>query len=76
VRRQVFDAFGAARMFWGTDTTRLPCSSRDSVAMFTEEPLWLPGRDLELVNGSRRRRLDRLALSRATVDSPRSWFCL
>ncbi|MFF7528852.1 amidohydrolase family protein [Streptomyces bobili] len=51
VLRRVFDAFGAERMFWGTDITRLRCSWREAVTMFTEELPWLRGRDLELVMG-------------------------
>jgi predicted TIM-barrel fold metal-dependent hydrolase len=46
-----FDAFGANRMFWGTDITRMPCSWRQCVTVFTEELPWLKGRDLELVMG-------------------------
>ncbi len=38
-------------MFWGTDITRMPCSYRQCVTMFTEELPWLAGRDLELVMG-------------------------
>ncbi len=49
--RQVFDAFGPERMFWGTDITRMPCSWRQCVTLFTEELPWLKGRDLELVMG-------------------------
>ena len=49
--RQVFDAFGPHRMFWGTDITKMPCSWRQCVTMFTEELPWLKGRDLELVMG-------------------------
>jgi len=49
--RQIFDAFGPARSFWGTDITRMPCSWRQCVTMFTEELPWLTGRDLELVMG-------------------------
>jgi predicted TIM-barrel fold metal-dependent hydrolase len=47
--RQVFDSFGPHRMFWGTDITKMPCSWRQCVTMFTEELPWLKGRDLELV---------------------------
>jgi predicted TIM-barrel fold metal-dependent hydrolase len=47
----VYDAFGPARMFWGTDITRMPCSWRQCVTLFTEELPWLAGRDLELVMG-------------------------
>jgi predicted TIM-barrel fold metal-dependent hydrolase len=49
--RRCFDAFGADRMFWGTDITRMPCSWRQCVTVFTEELPWLQGRDLELVMG-------------------------
>jgi predicted TIM-barrel fold metal-dependent hydrolase len=49
--KQIFDAFGPTRMFWGTDITRMPCSWRQCVTMFTEELPWLKGRDLELVMG-------------------------
>ena len=49
--RQIFDAFGPARMFWGTDITRMPCSWRQCVTMFTEELPWLAGPDRELVMG-------------------------
>jgi predicted TIM-barrel fold metal-dependent hydrolase len=49
--KQIFDAFGPARMFWGTDITRMPCSWRQCVTMFTEELPWLKGKDLELVMG-------------------------
>jgi predicted TIM-barrel fold metal-dependent hydrolase len=49
--KRIYDAFGPARMFWGTDITRMPCSWRQCVTMFTEELPWLKGRDLELVMG-------------------------
>ena len=49
--RRIFDAFGPERMFWGTDITRMPCSMRQCVTMFTEELPWLNGSDLELVMG-------------------------
>jgi len=49
--RRLYDAYGPARMFWGTDITRMPCSWRQCVTMFTEELPWLRGRDLELVMG-------------------------
>ncbi|MSP30171.1 MAG: hypothetical protein EXR09_06915 [Acetobacteraceae bacterium] len=48
---RLFDAFGPDRYFWGTDITRMPCSYRDCVTMFTEEMPWLKGRDLERVMG-------------------------
>ena len=46
----IYDAFGPARMFWGTDITKMPCSWRQCVTMFTESS-WLSGRDKELVMG-------------------------
>ena len=49
--RQIFDAFGPERSFWGTDMTRMPCSYRQCVTMFTEELPWLRGHDLERVMG-------------------------
>jgi predicted TIM-barrel fold metal-dependent hydrolase len=49
--QQIFDAFGPQRCFWGTDITRMPCSYRQCVTMFTEELPWLQGRDQELVMG-------------------------
>ena len=49
--QRIFDAFGPDRMFWGTDITRMPCTMRECVTMFTEEMPWLKGRDLELVMG-------------------------
>ena len=49
--RQLYDAFGPKRFFWGTDITRMPCSWQQCVTMFTEELPWLKGGDLELVMG-------------------------
>ncbi len=49
--RRIFEAFGPDRCFWGTDLTRMPCSYRQCVTMFTEEMPWLKGRDLERVMG-------------------------
>ncbi len=49
--RRVFDAFGPRRTFWGTDLSRLPCTYRQGVTMFTEEMPWLKGDDLEWVMG-------------------------
>ena len=50
--RQIIEAFGPERCFWGTDITRMPCSYRQCVTMFTEEMPWLKGRDLEQVMGA------------------------
>jgi predicted TIM-barrel fold metal-dependent hydrolase len=49
--RQVFDAFGPRRMFWGTDISRLPCTYRQAVTMFTEELPFLSADDKEWVMG-------------------------
>ena len=49
--QQIIETFGPDRCFWGTDITRMPCSYRQCVTMFTEEMPWLKGRDLELVMG-------------------------
>lgn len=48
---QALEAFGARRLFWGSDLSRLPCSYRQCVSMFTEEMPWLGREDLELVMG-------------------------
>ncbi len=49
--RQMYDAFGPHRMFWGTDITRMPCSWRQCITLFTEELPWLDQADLELIMG-------------------------
>jgi len=49
--RRTYDAFGPRRMFWGSDLTKLPCSYRQAVTMFTEEIPWLGGDDLHWVMG-------------------------
>ncbi|MBV7482763.1 amidohydrolase [Bordetella sp. BOR01] len=49
--RQAFEVFGPRRLFWGTDLSRLPCSYREGVTLFTEELPWLKGGDLEWVMG-------------------------
>jgi predicted TIM-barrel fold metal-dependent hydrolase len=48
---RLFDAFGPERFFWGTDITRMPCTWRQCITMFTEELPWLGQRDMELVMG-------------------------
>jgi predicted TIM-barrel fold metal-dependent hydrolase len=48
---RIYDTFGPARMFWGTDITRLSAPWRQSVTMFTEELRWLNQRDKELIMG-------------------------
>ena len=49
--KQIFDAFGPDRMFWGTDITKMPCPWKQCITMFTEELPWLKGEDLEKVMG-------------------------
>ena len=49
--RQIYDAFGSERMFWGTDITKMPCSWRQCVTMFTEEMPWLSDSDKALIMG-------------------------
>jgi predicted TIM-barrel fold metal-dependent hydrolase len=49
--RQIYDAFGPSRMFWGTDITRMPCSWKQCVTLFTEELPWLSESDKELIMG-------------------------
>ena len=49
--RDAVHAFGAQRVFWGTDVTRLPCSYRDSVRMVTEEMPFLSSTDKEWIMG-------------------------
>lgn len=49
--RRVHDAFGPRRMFWGSDLSRLPCTYRQGITMFTEEMPWLSAADLEWIMG-------------------------
>jgi predicted TIM-barrel fold metal-dependent hydrolase len=49
--RQIYDAFGPQRTFWGTDITKMPCSWRQCVTMFTEELPWLSEQDKVLIMG-------------------------
>ncbi len=49
--RQIYDAFGPRRMFWGTDISKMPCSWRRCVSMFTEELPWLSDEDKKLIMG-------------------------
>ena len=50
--QKIIEAFGSERCFWGTDITRMPCSYKQCVTMYTEEMPWLKGRDLEQVMGA------------------------
>jgi predicted TIM-barrel fold metal-dependent hydrolase len=49
--RRLYDAFGPERLFWGTDFTRLKCSWRECVTMYTEEMPWLSEADQRLILG-------------------------
>jgi predicted TIM-barrel fold metal-dependent hydrolase len=49
--RRIYDAFGPHRMFWGTDISKMPCSWRQCVTMFTEELPWLGEDHRQLVMG-------------------------
>ncbi|MCE2999037.1 MAG: amidohydrolase family protein [Betaproteobacteria bacterium] len=49
--RAAFEAFGPRRLFWGTDMTKLACSYRQAVTLYTEELPWLKGEELEWVMG-------------------------
>jgi hypothetical protein len=53
--RQVYDAFGPRRIFWGTDITRLPCTYSQAISMITEAIPWLTAEDKEWImeEGSR-----------------------
>ena len=48
---RIYDAFGPDRMFWGTDITRMPCTWKECVNLFTEELSWLTEDDKELIMG-------------------------
>jgi L-fuconolactonase len=49
--RTLVEAFGPRRTFWGTDLTRMPCTYRECIDLFTKELPWLKGNDLEWVMG-------------------------
>lgn len=49
--RTLYEHFGAERLFWGTDITRLRTPWRDCVTMFTDHMPWLPEADLRLIMG-------------------------
>jgi predicted TIM-barrel fold metal-dependent hydrolase len=42
--RKIYEAFGPRRFFWGTDITKMPCSWRQCVTLFTDELPWLDHR--------------------------------
>jgi predicted TIM-barrel fold metal-dependent hydrolase len=49
--RQLYDAFGPARLFWGSDLSRLRGSYADLVRLFREELDFLSPADVEAVMG-------------------------
>jgi predicted TIM-barrel fold metal-dependent hydrolase len=49
--RRVYDAFGPQRMFWGTDYSKLKCTYRQAITMYTEEIPWLTASDKEWIMG-------------------------
>ncbi len=50
--RRIFEAFGAKRIFWGSDVSRPRCSNyAQLVTMFTEEMPWLTSEDKEWIMG-------------------------
>ncbi|NML47578.1 amidohydrolase [Ramlibacter sp. G-1-2-2] len=49
--RQLYDAFGPKRMFWGTDLTRLPCTWSQALRFFLEEIPFLSAQDKEWIMG-------------------------
>ena len=49
--RRVYDAFGPKRLFWGTDLTRLPCTYRQAITLFTEGLPWLTADDKSWIMG-------------------------
>jgi L-fuconolactonase len=51
VLRRVYEAFGPRRIFWGTDFSKLSCSYRQSITMFTEEIPWLSDEDKTWIMG-------------------------
>ena len=49
--RRVFDAFGPERIFWASDLTRMSCTYREIVTLFTEGIPWLSQHDKRMILG-------------------------
>jgi L-fuconolactonase len=49
--RRVYDVFGPRRIFWGTDFSKLKCTYRQAVTLFTEELRWLAAEDQQWIMG-------------------------
>jgi predicted TIM-barrel fold metal-dependent hydrolase len=49
--RRVYDAFGPERIFWASDLTRMACTYRDVVTLWTEGLPWLSQQDKRSIMG-------------------------
>ena len=49
--RAIIDAYGAERVFWGSDVSRLPGSYRDGVLQWTMHMPWLDRASIEAIMG-------------------------
>lgn len=49
--KQVFDAFGPKRIFWGTDLARMPCGYDEAIRLFSTALPWLTREDQEWILG-------------------------
>lgn len=49
--KRVHEAFGPRRMFWGSDLSRLPCTLKQGVTMFTENMPFFSAQELEWIMG-------------------------
>lgn len=49
---RVLDAFGPRRVFWGSDLSRLQCSYREAVSLFTEALDFLSDHDKQWIMGN------------------------
>lgn len=49
--QRVVDAFGAERVFWGSDVSRLPCPYGQAVRLFVEELSFLNEEEIMLIMG-------------------------
>jgi len=49
--RRLYDAFGADRLFWGSDLSRLPCPYAELISFFRDRLPWLTGSDRDAVMG-------------------------
>ncbi len=48
---RIYEAYGANRMFWGTDITKMPCSWKQCVTHFRDGIDWIPKDDMDLIMG-------------------------